>query len=199
MQLLEISMAVVAAIVVMIAHELPKAMLFLVTTRGEKRRRIGKQVCMFYHYIDPVGLVLSIVSFAGFSKPIMLSVRSQKKNFAMGITGLLTLIALFVVSISYLKIYCHMQQLEISAVGVTKIAEQLFFVYLAVLSGSMFLVNLFPISVFDMGMLIAGVSARNYLNMIKNDTFVKGILMFAIVIGMIRFFSFEFVKMLLTL
>lgn len=199
LQLLEIVMAVVAAIVVMIVHELPKAILFLVTTKGVDQKKIGKHACMLYHYIDPVGLVLSVVSFAGFSKPLMFRVRSQKKNLAMGITGLLMLVFLFVVAVSYLKIHYHMQRLEISVVGVTKIAEQLFFIYLAVLSGSMFLVNLFPVSVFDMGLLIAGVSARNYLNMIKNDTFVKGILIFAIAVGMIRFFSFESVKMLLAL
>ena len=199
LQLLEISMAVAAAIVVMIVHELPKAILFLVTTRGEDQRRIRKHACMLYHYIDPIGLLLSVVSFAGFSKPLMLRVHSQKKNLAMGITGLLTLAVLFVTAVSYLKVSCHMQQMQVSAVGITKIAEQLFFIYLAVLSGSMFLVNLFPISIFDMGLLIAGVSARNYFNMIKSDTLVKGILIFAIAIGIIRFFSFESVKMLLAL
>lgn len=199
MQLLEIFMAVAAAIVVMIVHELPKAILFLVTTKGVNQKKIRKHACMVYHYIDPIGLVLSVICFAGFSKPLMLRVRSQKKNLAMGITGLLMLVFLFVVSVGYLKMYYHMRQLEVSVVGVTKIAEQLFYIYLAVLSGSMFLVNLFPVSVLDMGMLIAGVSARNYLNMIKNDTFVKGILIFAIAVGMIRFFSFESVKMLLAL
>ncbi len=198
-QLLEISMAVAAAIVVMIAHELPKAVLFLATTKAADRKRIAKHACVLYHYIDPIGLVLSVVSYAGFSKPLMLRVRSQKKNFAMGVIGLIMLVFIFVTAVSYLKIHYQMQQLDITVVGATKIAEQLFFIYLAVLSGSMFLVNLFPVSVFDMGLLIAGVSARNYLNIIKNDTFVKGILIFAIAIGMIRFFSFEAVNMLLAL
>lgn len=199
LQLLEILMAMAAAIVVMIVHELPKAILFLVTTKGEENRRIRKHACMLHRFVDPIGLLLSVISYAGFSKPLMLRVRSPKKNLAMGIIGLLTLGFLFVATVSYLKSNYHMQQLEISAVGVTKIAGQLFFVYLAVISGSMFLVNLFPVSVFDMGLLIAGISARNYLNIIKNDALVKGILIFAIAIGMIRFFSFETVKILLTL
>lgn len=190
-------MAVIVAIVVMIVHELPKAILFLITTRGEEHKRIKMHACKLHRYIDPIGLLLSVVSYAGFSKPLMLRVRSQKKNLAMGITGLLTLGCLFAIAVSCLKLHYHMEQLEVSAVGVTKIAEQLFFIYLAMLSGSMFLVNLFPVSVFDMGMVVAGISARNYLNIIKNDTFLKGILIFAIAIGMIRFFSFEIVEMLL--
>ncbi|MBQ1393889.1 MAG: hypothetical protein IIY81_10255, partial [Lachnospiraceae bacterium] len=67
----------------------------------------------------------------------------------------------------------------------------------AILSVSMFFVNLFPISVFDMGLCIAGVSSKHYLGIIKSDMLIKIILMLAIAVGVIRYFALETVKMIL--
>lgn len=197
MQFIEVAISFAAAAVLMVLHEFPKAFLYLFTTTIEGRRQPLKRIFCLQNYIDPIGMILSIVSYAGFSKPYMFRIQNPKKNLLLGITGFLTLGGIFVGAVSVLKYGYQLSELKVSGTDGLHIAMQLFWIYMAVFSVSMFIVNLFPVSVFDMGLLIAGISARHYLGVIKNDIWIKIVLIFAIAVGVVRYFSFGLIRVLL--
>lgn len=49
-----------------------------------------------------------------------------------------------------------------------------------------FVVNLFPVSTFDMGLVVAGASPQNYLGIIKADSSIKLILMLVFILNLIN-------------
>lgn len=199
LQLLEVVISFLVGGVIMVLHEFPKTFLYFVSTTIEGRKKYWYRLFYLHNYIDPIGMILSVVSYAGFSKPYMFRIQSQKKNLLLGITGFVTLGTTFICSIWVLRYTCHLSALEITGIGIHEIVKQLFWIYMAVLSASMFFVNLFPVSVFDMGLLIAGSSPRYYFGIIKNDVLIKIVLFFAIAVGVIRYFSFGVVRVLLAM
>ena len=199
MQIMEIGIAVLVAGIVMVLHEFPKSLFFFCCAPAEEKRKLRGKIFKLHQYIDPVGLLLSVTSCAGFSKPFMFRVRSQKKNLMMGISGFCVLIFLFLSAVYMLRTKYGLVALQVDEIGLWQIAEQLFWIYLAILSGSMFLVNLFPVSVFDMGLLIAGTSASRYFRIVQMDTVIKIILLLAIALDIIRYFTVCGVEGLLAL
>lgn len=197
LQLLEVAISILVAVLLMILHEFPKAFLYSLMTSLEGRRQPWRRVFCLHNYIDPIGVILSVVSYAGFSKPYMYRIQSSKKNLLLSIVGFFSLAGIFFVSVWNLKYFCQLSELQITGIGIKNIAIQLFWIYMAVLSASMFFLNLFPVSVFDMGLFIAGISARHYLGIIKNDIWIKIVLLFAISVGVVRYFSFGLVRVLL--
>ena len=197
LQLLEVAISILVAVLLMILHEFPKAFLYSLMTSLEGRRQPWRRVFCLHNYIDPIGVILSVVSYAGFSKPYMYRIQSSKKNLLLSIVGFFSLAGIFFVSVWNLKCFCQLSELQITGIGIKNIAIQLFWIYMAVLSASMFFLNLFPVSVFDMGLFIAGISARHYLGIIKNDIWIKIVLLFAISVGVVRYFSFGLVRVLL--
>ena len=182
----------------MIVHEFPKAFLFLVDYNVDHKACWWKKILKVQNYIDPIGLILMLVCYAGFSKPFMFHVRDRKKNLCMGILGFFTLFLIFFLSVAVLKYQYGLERLGVTQEGYYAISCQLFWIYTTVFSGTMILVNLFPVSVFDMGLLVAGSSARNYLRMLSRDTYVKIIMMLCIVVGMLRSIVFYLIELLLT-
>lgn len=197
MQFFEILISLFAACVVMVLHELPKALLFIINCRVENKKSWKKKVLKIHNYIDPIGLVLMIVCYSGFSRPFMFHVRDRKKNIYMGVLGFITLSFLFLTSVWILKYRYGITHLEVTGKGYGAICFQLFWIYFAMFSGSMLFVNLFPVSVFDMGLLIAGTSAKNYLSMLAKDTYVKLVMMLFIVVGWIRLVVFQIIETML--
>ena len=197
LQLLEVAISILVAVLLMILHEFPKAFLYSLMTSLEGRRQHWRRVFCLHNYIDPIGVILSVVSYVGFSKPYMYRIQSSKKNLLLSIVGFFSLAGIFFVSVWNLKCFCQLSELQITGIGIKNIAIQLFWIYMAVLSASMFFLNLFPVSVFDMGLFIAGISARHYLGIIKNDIWIKIVLLFAISVGVVRYFSFGLVRVLL--
>lgn len=197
MQIVELVMAILAAAIIMVLHEFPKAVYYCISSEIRTSKDWWKKIICLHRYIDPIGMVLAVVSYAGFSKPLMFRVQNQKKNFRMGIIGFLCLLVTCFFSVAVLKYYYGMQNLSVTVTGFSAITAELFWIYMAALSAGMFLINLFPVSIFDMGLCIAGVSSRHYLGIIKNDMLIKVILMLAIAMGVIRYFAFGIVKLML--
>lgn len=181
----------------MILHEFPKTVCYCLMSDKEDRKRCVSKMFCFYKYIDPIGLILGVVAYTGFSKPYMYRIQNQKKNFLLGSIGILTLLGIFSVSVYILKYKFFLQDLTLTGESVRVVLIQLFWFYMAVLSGGMLLVNLFPVSVFDMGLLIAGCSARHYLGIIRNDMIIKIVLLFSMVIGLIRKIVFSIISFVL--
>lgn len=181
----------------MVLHEFPKTLCyFFMSDRDDRKRCISK---MFYlhKYVDPIGVILGVVAYAGFSKPYMYRIQNQKKNFLLGSIGIFILLGVFSISVYVLKYEFFLQNLILTGKSLQEVLIQLFWIYMAILSGGMLLVNLFPVSVFDMGLLIAGCSARHYLGIIKNDMIIKVVLLFSMVIGLIREIVFSVISFFL--
>ena len=192
LQLLEVAASILAAILIMILHEVPKSLLFLFrrrseeTTKEEKNKWKWSSAFLVHHYIDPIGLILCITTFGGFSKPYMFRIRDRKTNCMLGILGFFDLFSIYVFSMCVLFWKYHVVEPDDMGHIVGNIGYcfgKLFWIYMGILSLGILFINLFPISVFDMGLIIAGKSPRAYLMMIQKDSFVKIVVLFVMAIG----------------
>ncbi len=189
-QLIRILAAFIAGVIVMIIHEFPKAYLYnRINPKQESQRK--RNIYKLHHYIDPIGMVLCITNQAGFSKPYMYRIKDKKTNMYMGVLGLFTLLLVFSISIltlhfglgisSDLRLPENISDLDL--------IMQVTLVHIAVISFSMFIVNLFPVATFDMGLCIAGVSPSKYFTIIKNDYFIKVMVILVIIFQFVTSFS----------
>jgi hypothetical protein len=189
-QLIRLFAAFIAGGIVMILHEFPKAFVYnrLNPTQDHNRR---SNIYKLHHYIDPIGLILCITNQAGFSKPYMYRIKDRKTNLILGITGLISLLIVFIASIAVLRfgigINSNLNYSE--TLNIFELVLQFIIVYIALISISMFIVNLFPISTFDMGLCIAGRSPSKYFVIIRNDYFIKMVLILVILFQFVTSFS----------
>ncbi len=173
-QLFGIGATLLAACVVMILHELVKSLVFV--ARSGKGNLKKHKIFYLHEYIDPIGLLFCLFGFAGFSKPYMYRMQNKQTNFYVGVVGFITLLCMAFGGL----LMCRSTQ---------NIYVYVFFQYISVLSIGMFFVNLFPVSVFDMGLILAGKAPDKFISSIKNDYTIKMILILAIILGIIRSFS----------
>lgn len=198
--ILEGVICAVAAGVLMILHELIKAMVYMGIQRhlGSKRT-YSHSIWEVHRYLDPVGMILSITSSVTFSRPFMFRIQSKKVNRILGITGFAVLLLCFCGSMAALKLHIlgvsGMTTLE--GHGLVPKLVTLFIQYTAILSLGMLIANLFPISIFDMGLVIAGFSSRKYLSIIKMDGIIKLIFVGTLFMDLIHYGSFRLIMFLL--
>ncbi len=187
--LLEVVVCLIAAALLMILHELFKAVVYMIIRGHKQSDNIDKKgIWKIFRYIDPLGLLLSVTCYVPVSKPYMFRIRDRKTNFIIGISGFIILIIIFFSSAGMKHyIYGDSQSIVIALNGDwLQKAGILFWQYMQMLCFDYFIVNLFPVSTFDMGLVIAGVSPGNYLGIIKADTAIKLILMLALILDLIN-------------
>lgn len=198
-KLIELAAFVLATIVVMILHELVKTIVFSIFYKA-KGNKI--HIWKLYQYIDPIGLIFFITTNGGFSKPYMLRIKEKRTNLLLGIVGFSTLLILSIVSITtFVSLFQNNFVLNNDGSIFLNIKgfPSAFLYYLCISSLGMFLVNLFPISTFDMGLLIAGNSPSKYFSIIKNDFLIKMILIIALFIGVISTLIEIILRLIITL
>ena len=185
--LLEIGICLAAAAFLMIYHECVRLIVYMFCQRSVKCFRTAPW--KIWRYIDPIGLILSLTSMVPVSKPYFYRIRDRRTNLFVGIAGLISLLTVLVGSIAALRIgYGGVDGLNHLVLphwwnAIVPILVQ----YLAMLSAGMLVANLFPISIFDMGMIVAGVSPAGYLGMIKADGTVKLIFVLVVLLDMIHY------------
>ncbi len=197
-QLIRIAAAFISGSLIMILHEFPKAILFYIINPA-KDKKDKNIIFKLHHYIDPIGMIFCITSMAGFSKPYMYRIKDKKTNFILGIAGFISLALTFIGSFLILRFGIGMNP-DFTYVENIKTADLIFqciMLYMALLSLSMFLVNLFPVSTFDMGLCIAGKSPNKFFSIIRNDYVIKMILFFAVILNIIAEISATILSMLL--
>lgn len=199
--LLRVSAALIAAIVIMILHELPKSIIYCVRSLAEwkeqpnykqKIKRTVRDICKFWKYIDPIGLLLCATTYSGFSKPYMYRMKDRKTNKIAGFTGFFILLMIAVLNTLIIRTYflpINVNEFTIVNDSISILVSFYFFYFMAFISINMLLINLIPISTFDMGLLIAGYSPSKYFSIIKNDHYIKMILLFTVLIGVISIIS----------
>ena len=183
----ELIVGAVAAMIIMILHELPKSIAYLVMS--EKQIKENSKILKLWNYIDPVGVLFAVVSYAPFSKPYMYRVNKRRTNAVLGMVGFLILFLIYFGGILILRSqfggFEGLQKLE--ELGVSyRLVVGLFLYYFCIMSFGMVMVNLFPVSTFDMGLLIAAKSPSKYLGIIENDNKIKLILIFVLIFEIIR-------------
>lgn len=198
--LLEAGICIVAASLLMIVHELSKALAYMAIQRREgTRRKFAHSIWEVYRYLDPVGILLSVTSSVAFSRPFMFRIQKKRTNLILGITGFLVLLLCFGGSVFAIR--CHVLGVQgmttLSGQGLGRKCVTLLIQYLAILSLGMLIANLFPISTFDMGLVIAGISSQKYLNIIKMDGVIKVIFILAVLLNLIHFGSYKLIHLLL--
>lgn len=198
--ILEFAICAAAAALLMIVHELSKAIVYTCIQRYRKNSRVySHSIWEVHRYLDPVGIILSMTSSVAFSRPFMFRIQDKKVNRILGITGFLVIILCFGGSMAALK--CHvfgvsgLQTLE--GQGTAAKIITLFIQYIAIVSFGMFCTNLFPVSTFDMGLLIAGYSSQKYLAIIKMDAVIKVIFMVAVFLDLIHYGGYRLISFLL--
>lgn len=198
--LLEIAVGIFISILLMVMHELSKSIVYKIICRRNGYSNNGSHsIFEVWRYIDPVGIILSVTSYAPVSKPHMFRIRDKKTNLILGIIGFAVNIILFTGSIIIL-IYGYGGDNGINTalnMGIGSRIIVLSFQYIAILSFGMFVVNLFPVSTFDMGLIIAGISARYYLNIIKSDSKIKLILLITLLLDIIHYACVRIINVLL--
>lgn len=185
-QLIGIGMAIITGILVMILHELPKSIIY--NHLGEKKY---KGIWKVYQYIDPIGLVFCITAYAGFSRPFMYRIKEKRINLILGITGFLSLVTIFIASIVVLRFQYSTKLGEgpVQFESYIGFLNFYFWASSAKISLGMILVNLFPVSTFDLGLIIAGKSPSKYFAIIRSDYFIKMILILSVMLGLISMIS----------
>ncbi|WP_310604559.1 hypothetical protein [Anaerosporobacter sp.] len=199
--LLSVGATLIAAIVIMILHELPKSIIYCVRSRAEWKaqpdykqriKRTVRDIFKFWKYIDPIGVLLCVTTYSGFSKPYMYRMKDRKTNKIAGYAGFVILILIAAVSMLILKTnFIAVNIKEVTAINdVRTILVPFYFVYfMAFVSINMIFINMIPISTFDMGLLIAGYSPSKYFSIIKNDHNIKLILLFTVLLGIVSAIS----------
>lgn len=185
--LFESALCLLAASLLMIVHEGAKVWVYALYKGKDAKWKASPW--KFWRYIDPIGLILSLTSSAPISKPFFFRIYDKKTNRILGIAGFLVLIAVYACSMWALRtVYGGLNglaRLEVSSWYQGSLP--LFLQYLALMSFGMLCANLFPVSTFDMGLVIAGHSSKAYLNIVKADGIIKLIFLLVLLLGMIRY------------
>lgn len=185
--LLELGICLAAAAFLMIYHECVRLFVYMFCQKSVKCFRTAPW--KVWRYIDPVGLILSLTSMVPISKPYFFRVRDRRTNLCLGMAGIVSLVVVLAGSVAVLRLgYGGIDGLDHLVLphwwnAIVPILVQ----YLALLSAGMLAANLFPISTFDMGMIVAGVSPAAYLGMIKADGAVKLIFVLVVLLDMIHY------------
>lgn len=195
---LEIPVCIIAAALIMVIHELIKSIVYLLVRKVQGQAAShNRSIFAVWKYIDPLGLLLSATCFVPVSKPHLFRIRDKKTNMVLGITGFLVLVLIFSLSIAVLKTGCFGMGVLFNAGGVTARVVSVFWQYMAILSFDMFIANMFPVSTFDIGLVIAGLSAKHYLQIIKADSAIKLIFILALMFDIIHYGCIKLLRLIL--
>lgn len=197
-QLIQLLASLLAALLLMLLHELPKTIVY--SLQSENRVPLSK-VFYFPQYIDPIGLIFCIFSLAGFSKPYRYEIKLKKNAAYIGVTGLLSLLLYTIVAyITYRYFYTGLSMNQaLSDMNMARRFDYYFISYFLLISLGMLIVNLFPISSFDMGLIIAGKSVRSFLQMIRMDALMKFVLFIVLFTQIIPMVGIKVINMLLAI
>lgn len=200
--IMEICLCLIVALFLMVFHESVKVLVYLLRKKRISSANISTRKISpwkFWRYIDPIGLILAVTCYVPVSKPYFFRIRDKRTNLILGITGLCSLLVVFVGSILVLRLHYGgiAGLLQLEADGFLEWILPVFWRYMAILSFGMLVANLFPVSTFDMGLLVAGNSSKSYLNIIKADGTIKVILILTLLLGIIRYGGVRLIVLLL--
>lgn len=185
--LIEIAAIMTASACVMILHELPKSLMYILTGRHcqkEDRRKIFN----VFRYIDPIGMILFLVCHAGASRPYPYRLREKDTNIAIGTVGFLSLLVMIVAGTA-LYSFLLMRFPMLYNVDATEplmfyvIKLSWYFIYASIV---LLIVNLFPTVTSDLFLLVVAFVPSRLTWFFKYDSMIKVVLLLC--------FIFEYVQ-----
>ncbi|MBQ4521457.1 MAG: hypothetical protein IJA10_00685 [Lachnospiraceae bacterium] len=181
-KLLLIACTMAAAICVMVLHEFAKAFAFFCT---QKDKRKFLSIFKFHRYIDPVGMIFSIATLSAFSRPYGYSIGRKKTNVVVGFAGFGSLVFMILGGVLFFRSYFAGFIYDgIYSPLETRILYY-FTYYFVILAISMLIINFFPVSTFDVSILIAAYYPEKYFGLIYADMLTKGVLLVSILLGLV--------------
>ena len=184
---LEIVAILCASALVMMFHELPKSIMYIITGR-----HCGKEdkynIFKLYRYIDPVGLILFIICHAGASRPYPYRLKERDTNVAIGMTGFLSLVLMIVGGAAFYN-YLLINYPVFYNVGMDQpglfllIKMSWYFIYASI---ALLIVNLFPIATSDIFLLIVAAAPDKLMKLLKYDSIFKIALMMCMIFNYIQ-------------
>ena len=199
-KIIEVVIVIITAMIVMILHEVPKSILYCAKNKTADR---NSTIWKVWHYIDPIGLVFSVTNYAGFSKSYIIRVRDKVTNIWLGITGYLSLLIVFITGILILRLqYGGLEgilQIGTGKFSLLRYIGCVFWQCICLNSMSMLLINLFPISTFDMGLVIAGAFPSKYMGLLQSDVAYKIAIILLIVLDVFHYLSIWLIRFLLVI
>lgn len=184
---LEIAAILMATAWVMMLHELPKSIMYIITGRHCQKEDKYK-IFRIFQYIDPIGLILFLLCHAGASRPYPYRLKERDTNIAIGMTGFLTLAIMIVASVALYN-YLLMNYPVFYNVGVDQplmyviIKMSWYFMYASI---ALFIVNLFPIATSDIFLLIVAVAPGKLMKLLKYDSIFKIALLMCMIFNYIQ-------------
>ncbi len=197
-QAIQLLASLFATLLIMIAHEIPKTLVYNV----QLQRKIPmSRVIYLPQYIDPIGVLFCTFSLAGFSKPFRYEIKEKKKATYIGLIGLLSLLLCMIGAyLMYRYFYTGIKiDQALNDMSMSNRFSYYFICYSLLISFSMFIVNLFPVSAFDMGLIIAGRSLQSFIHIIRMDTIMKITLFIVLYTQAIPIMGIRFINFLLSL
>lgn len=172
--------AFIAAAIVMILHELIKAIAYSIYIKIYNKKYNQNEECTdvfkIHRYIDPIGIILAITHNGILSKQHSFVIRSKKASFLIGLIGYITLALTFIISvIIYRSIFLDTIILPTDNIYIGYIVKSLKILieYISLYSITLLIVNLYPIATFNSSLIIATISPNAYLTIRKFDLFIK--------------------------
>jgi hypothetical protein len=182
--------SLIAGIVCMILHEIPKVMLY---RRYIRKKPVEELMMTTYgkvnpvHFIDPIGLLFCIMFRVGFSKPSYYRMKDKELNCKLGITGLLSLMVQFLILVSVLRFGLGLDaKLSIPDNSSFLFEFSMYFLAsYAIICVGMFLTNLFPLLSTDMAWLLTSQSPMKFIVLLKSDFLVKMVWILLVILGVL--------------
>jgi Zn-dependent protease len=163
--LYDLLMRFVCAIVVMIVHEVPKAIVANAITHPIYRKK-GDFKLNIFSYIDPIGVIMFIFTSTGWQKPAEYN-PARFRNKEKGLSAVASM-GLF----SNLLLMILLIPLFFSATNVL-VGRALFL--LIYFNFAITIVNLLPVPPFDMTKLIYSHSPNTYFKLIQNERIIHAV------------------------
>lgn len=185
--IVEIVAILLASALVMILHELPKAIMYLLTGR-HCREEDRKNIFKLHRYIDPIGLILFLVCHAGASRPYPYRLKEKDTNIAIGMVGFLTLILMIIGGCAFynflLMRFPVLYSTDIQNPGMLLLIKMSwYFIYASIV---LLIVNIFPTPTSDMFLLIIAMAPSKLLSLLKYDSYIK--------VALLLCFIFQYVQ-----
>ncbi|MDF2820287.1 MAG: hypothetical protein K0R15_728 [Clostridiales bacterium] len=183
---IEVVAIIIAAIIVMIFHELIKYLVYLIAEPKRKATDF-KNILKVHKFIDVIGLIFFITTWMGFSKTSKYKISKLKTLTLIGISGFISMFMLFSLSIVLSKFVLMNQYIPEKGTAMYVVVMLLLNIntFVALFSLSMIITNLFPLATFDLSYIIAGRSQVAYVSILKADVILKILFTFLALSGLV--------------
>lgn len=191
--IINLAINLICGVIVMIVHELPKALAAHFLTHPLHKPNHIKWVPPA-KYIDPIGLIMFTVSSSvGWQKPYEYNpnklVDKHKSLIPIMLAGQLTTLLFMILMVPFWTMTLRMD-----------VSPYIMYVFrqLVIMNFMLFFVNLLPVPPLDMSYIVYAYSPNNYFKLIQNQRYIHSAFILVIAIGILEQFGLGILDFLLS-